>query len=103
MPRAKKVVEAPKRRGRPPKKPATRTTELPPDALVFTYEQDPAEIQAIELALVRLRRIAATLRLATTGMDADQSDAVMMSSQLVDGAHEAIAEAVAMVREQRRM
>ncbi len=102
MPRAKKVVEAPKRRGRPPKKQAPRTTELPQDALVFTYEQDPAEIQAIELALVRLRRIAATLRLACTGMDTDQHDAVIMASQLVDGAHEAIAEAVAMVREQLR-
>jgi hypothetical protein len=71
--------------------------------MVFAHVPVPPEEQAIELALIRLRRIASTLRLATIGMDADQSDAVSMAAELVDGANEAIAEAVAMVREQRRM
>ena len=126
MARAKKAVEAaPKRRGRPPGKKSSRTKAqktaipMPPapepgpgykyrwvrkeDAeqagLVFAHEPVPMEIQAIELALVRLRRIAASLRLASTGMDVDQSDATIMATELIDGAQEAIAEALVMIRE----
>jgi len=127
MARAKKAVEAPKRRGRPPGKKALRTrvqktaVPMPPApepgpgykyrwvrkenaeqaGLLFAHEPVPMEQQAIELALVRLRRIAAMLRLSSTGMDVDQSDATIMATELIDGAQAAIAEALVMLREQR--
>lgn len=123
MARAKKAVKAaaaPKRRGRPakaqgaaiPMPPApepgpgykyrwVRKEDAEQAGLTFAHEPVPMEVQAIELALVRLRRIAASLRLASIGMDPDQSDATLMATELIDGAHEAIAEAVTMIREQR--
>jgi hypothetical protein len=118
MPRTKKAVDAaaPKRRGRPPKKQAPRTTpQVPPatpgykyrwisektaedEGLITRHTPIPLEEQAIELALIRLRRIGATLRVASTGMDQDQSDTVCMAAELLDGAHAAIAEALAMIQ-----
>jgi hypothetical protein len=113
MARAKKAVKAvaaPKRRGRPPKAQAA-AIPMPPapePGPGYKYRwiregelQDPVEHQAIELALVRLRRIAASLRLSHIGMDSDHADATLMASELVAGAQEAIAEALTMIREQR--
>lgn len=110
MARAKKAVEAPKRRGRPAKAKAA-AIPMPPapePGPGYKYRwiregelQDPVEHQAIELALVRLRRIAASLRLAHVGMDSDHADATLMAAELVAGAQEAIAEALTMIREQR--
>ena len=112
MARPKKAVKAaaaPKRRGRPPKAQAA-AIPMPPapePGPGYKYRwiregelQDPVEHQAIELALVRLRRIAASLRLAHIVMeDSNHADTTIMATELIDGAREAIAEALVMIRE----
>jgi len=122
MPRAKKPVATKKpaaaRRGRPPAKktpipmaPAPKpgpgykyrwiSKEVAEGAgLIVSHEAVPinVEIESIELALVRLRRVAASLRLATLDMDEDHHDAVTMAAELVNGAREAIDDALATLR-----
>jgi len=68
--------------------------------LIVSHEAVPisVEIESIELALVRLRRVAASLRLATLDMDEDHHDAVTMAAELVNGAREAIDDALARFR-----
>ena len=127
MPRAKKPAATKKpvaapRRGRPPAtKKAPRTTAPAPKpgpgyeyrwisqevaegaGLIVSHEAVPTnvEVQAVELALVRLRRIAASLRLATLDMDEDHHDAVTMAAELINGVHEAIDEALDTLRQGR--
>ena len=128
MPRAKKPaatkkpVAAVKRRGRPPAtKKAPRTTAPAPKpgpgyeyrwisqevaegaGLIVSHEAVPinVEVQAVKLALLRLRRIAASLRLATLDMDEDHHDAVTMAAELIDGVYEAIDEALDTLRQER--
>ena len=71
--------------------------------LIVSHEAVPTnvEVQAVELALVRLRRIAASLRLATLDMDEDHHDAVTMAAELINGVHEAIDEALDTLRQGR--
>ena len=71
--------------------------------LIVSHEAVPTnvEVQAVELALVRLRRIAASLRLATLDMDEDHHDAVTMAAELIDGVYEAIDEALDTLRQGR--
>ena len=126
MPRAKKPAAtkkpvAVKRRARPvakkapgPKNPAPKpgpgyeyrwiSQEVAEGAgLIVSHEAVPTnvEVQAVELALVRLRRIAASLRLATLDMDEDHHDAVTMAAELINGVHEAIDEALDTLRQGR--
>jgi len=123
MPRAKKPVATKKpaaapRRGRPPAKktpipmapapkpgPGYKYRWISQDVaegagLIVSHEAVPisVEIESIELALVRLRRVAASLRLATLDMDEDHHDAVTMAAELVNGAREAIDDALARFR-----
>lgn len=71
--------------------------------MIVSHEAVPinVEVQAVELALIRLRRIAASLRLATTGMEEDHHDAVTMATQLIDGVHEAISDALVTLGRER--
>ena len=71
--------------------------------LIVSHEAVPTnvEVQAVELALVRLRRIAASLRLATLDMDEDHHDAVTMAAELINGVHEAIDEALDTLRQEK--
>jgi hypothetical protein len=68
--------------------------------LIVSHEAVPinVEVESIELALVRLRRIAASLRLATLDMDEDHHDTVTMAAELINGAREAIDDALATLR-----
>ena len=126
MPRAKKPAATKKpaaapRRGRPPAKKAPGPKNPAPKpgpgyeyrwisqevaegaGLIVSHEAVPTnvEVQAVELALVRLRRIAASLRLATLDMDEDHHDAVTMAAELINGVHEAIDEALDTLRQGR--
>ena len=127
MPRAKKPaavkkpVVAVKRRGRPPAKKAPGPKAPAPKpgpgyeyrwisqevaegaGLIVSHEAVAinVEVQAVELALVRLRRIAASLRLATLDMDEDHHDAVTMAAELINGVHEAIDEALDTLRQEK--
>lgn len=115
MAKAKKSDPAtpPKRRGRPPK--AARTAFAPItvpevvtsvfsapdadfdaslDAYIAEVEKTGQIIEAMHLALMRLQRITATLRLATifpVGEDRnDEALVLAMSIELLDGVHEAL-------------
>lgn len=115
MAKAKKSDPAtpPKRRGRPPK--AARTASKPItvpevvtavfsapdadfdaslDAYIAEVEKTGQVIEAMHLALMRLQRITATLRLATifpVGEDRnDEALVLAMSIELLDGVHEAL-------------
>ena len=126
MPRAKKPVPTKKptpatRRARPAVKKAPRTTNPAPKpgpgfeyrwiskeaaegaGLILSHEAVPIsmEVQAVELALVRLRRVAASLRLATLDMDEDHHDTVTMAAELINGAREAIDDALTVLRQER--
>lgn len=127
MPRAKKPaavkkpVVAVKRRGRPPAKKAPGPKAPAPKpgpgyeyrwisqevaegaGLIVSHEAVAinVEVQAVEMALVRLRRIAASLRLATLDMDEDHHDAVTMAAELINGVHEAIDEALDTLRQEK--
>ena len=126
MPRAKKPAStkkppAVKRRGRPvakkapiPMAPAPKpgpgyeyrwiSQEVAEGAgLIVSHEAVPinVEVQAVKLALLRLRRIAASLRLATLDMDEDHHHAVTMAAELIDGVYEAIDEALDTLRQER--
>ena len=127
MPRAKKPaavkkpVVAVKRRGHPPAKKAPGPKAPAPKpgpgyeyrwisqevaegaGLIVSHEAVAinVEVQAVEMALVRLRRIAASLRLATLDMDEDHHDAVTMAAELINGVHEAIDEALDTLRQEK--
>lgn len=107
------VPTAPKRRGRPPKAaravsesitlsevvtllPSASDLDLDPslDAYIAEMEKTGQVIEAMHLALLRLQRITATLRLATifpVGEDRnDEALVLTMSIELLDGVHEAL-------------
>lgn len=124
MAKAKKSDPAtpPKRRGRPPKAsqsgvashtaPEVVTSvfsaseaDLDPslDAYIAEVEELGQIFEAMNLALMRLQRITATLRLATifpVGEDRnDEALALAMSIELLDGVHEALSSHVAALQE----
>jgi hypothetical protein len=115
MARPKKTTKAaptpPKRRGRPPKAAKTAFESLTvPETLTGTYSftrppEPPIEIteawEAIDLALLRVQRISATLRLTTPWVSAyaeDENETIIMMTELLDGAHAMLVDAIAQIK-----
>ena len=106
----------PKRRGRPPKAAKTAPEALTPprvpnpahyrwidaakvfDAFDAASSDTAAAWEQINLALIRVRRISATLRLTTPFADTHENETIIMMIELLDAAHETLIDAVAQVK-----